>query len=324
MKILITGGAGFLGKKLVLALLEQGEMALDGEAPSSITRITVHDRAHRVSFPDDPRLELLSGDIADPREAGLLMNERPDLIYHMAAVVSGEAEQNFDAGMGVNMLGTLFFLEAMRRAGHRPRVVFASSVAVYGSLMPETIKDDTLALPLSSYGTQKATGELLINDYSRKGFIDGRAIRLPTVVVREGGPNLATSTFASTIIREPLQGRQAVCPVSLDTRLWILSPQQAVSNLIHAGELSADQFGDPRILMLPGLSVSVGEMIGTLTDVAGPAAANLIDHRPDEMIQRIVGSWPTSFEPTRALAAGFTADESMRAIVDAFMQNDMN
>ena len=322
MKILITGGAGFLGKKLALELLALGRLAIDGGAPQPISKISIYDQFRPSDVPDDPRLERLKGDIADPREAARIVADKPDLIYHLATVPSGGAEENFELGMGVNMLGTLFLLEAVRRAGHVPRFVFTSTTAVYGALMPDVIQDDSAALPLSSYGTQKAAGELLVNDYTRKGFFDGRAVRLPTIVIRPGRPNKATSTFASSIIREPLQGRPAVCPVSLDTRLWILSPRQAVKSLIKLGEMSAAAFGEPRVMPLPGLSVSVGEMIDSLREVAGQEAVDLIEHRPDEMIQRIVGSWPHQFNPKRALAAGFEGDASMRAIVDAFIEDE--
>ncbi|MEM7801429.1 MAG: D-erythronate dehydrogenase [Chloroflexota bacterium] len=324
MKILITGGAGFLGRKLALKLLEMGSLSLDGGPPTPITQITTHDRTRGVGFPEDKRLVRRSGDIADPRESRLLLEEKPDLIFHMAAVVSGEAEENFDSGMGVNMLGTLFLFEAIRKAGHQPRVIFASSVAVYGALMPETILDDTAALPLSSYGTQKATGELLVNDYARRGFFDGRALRLPTIVVRGGGPNKATSTFASSIIREPLQGRPTTLPVSPDTKLWILSPRRAIASLIRAAELSPEAFGYPRIMVLPGLSVSVAEMIEALADLGGRDATDLIEHRPHALVQQVVGSWPAAFEPERALAAGFKGDQSMQEIIQAFIDDELS
>ncbi|MEM7345942.1 MAG: D-erythronate dehydrogenase [Chloroflexota bacterium] len=324
MHITITGAAGMLGTRLAQALLNlETVIGRDGQ-PHSITKLTLFDRVLPQGLPQaDPRLEMITGDITNPETLNTLVTSKTELIFHLAAIVSGEAEQNFELGMQVNLQATERLLEVSRHQGTMPRFVFPSSVAVYGGDMPDIIEDDTPLTPQSSYGTQKAMSELLINDYSRRGFVDGRVLRLPTIVVRPGRPNKATSTFASSIIREPLQGESAICPVMPETRLWILSPRCAVESFVHAATLPPDVFGASRSVALPGVSVSVAEMMESLRTVAGRSVANRVSWAFDPFIQRIVGSWPGQFNPEKALALGFKADASMAAIIEAFIEDDL-
>ncbi|MEM7017238.1 MAG: D-erythronate dehydrogenase [Pseudomonadota bacterium] len=315
MHILITGGAGMLGLRLAQALANRGHL---NKTP--ITKLTLFDQ---VAPPQDDRWESLSGDITNPQTIRTLVTRETAVIIHLAAVVSGQAEQDFDLGMQVNLAATQHLLETCRQLETTPRVLFASSIAVYGGDMPAVIEDGTYLAPQSSYGTQKAIAELLINDYSRKGFIDGGTARLPTIVVRPGRPNQATSTFASSIIREPLQGETAICAVSPETRLWILSPGRAIESLTHAAELPAGAWGNSRAMALPGLSVSVQEMVDGLRQIAGQNVVDRIEWKPDPFIQNIVGSWPAEFNPKRAKALGFKADDSMQAIIQSFIDDEL-
>jgi D-erythronate 2-dehydrogenase len=324
MRIAILGGAGFLGRKLALALLERGYLMDSAGGQRDISKLVLFDKIVPLSpLSQDSRLEVITGEITSASDIASLLSQKPDVIFHLAAVVSGEAEENFDSGMKVNLHAAQSILEVCRKLGYAPKFLFSSSVAVFGGDMPEVIQDDTAPFPQSSYGTQKAVAELLINDYSRRGFIDGRVLRLPTIVVRPGKPNRATSSFASSIIREPLQGKAAICPVSKDTKLWIMSPRKAIENFIHAAELPAEVFGKHRIVSLPGLTVSVQEMMDDLETVAGSEVVGRISLQPDAFIQRIVGSWPSAFEANRALALGFKADDSMMQIIGAFIEDDL-
>lgn len=325
MHIAILGGAGFLGRKLALALLARGYLVNPDGSRKSISKLTLFDKvAPLPPLADDLRLEVITGEITNAVDVQSLLDEKPDVIFHLAAVVSGEAEENFELGMKVNLQATQTILEICRLGGFAPRLLFSSSVAVFGGDIPSVIQDDTAPFPQSSYGTQKAICELLINDYSRRGFIDGRVLRLPTIVVRPGKPNRATSSFASSIIREPLQGKEAICPVSKDTKLWIMSPRKAIESFIHAAELPAETFGKHRIVSLPGLTVSVEEMIDTLENIAGRETVRRISWEPNALIQRIVGSWPSAFAPKRALALGFKADDSMTQIIQAFLEDELS
>jgi nucleoside-diphosphate-sugar epimerase len=237
-------------------------------------------------------------------------------------VVSGEAEADTDLGYRVNLDGTRAVLDACRALGTCPRLVFTSSLAVYGGALPAVVGEDMPLTPQSSYGTQKAIGEFLVNDYTRKGFVDGRALRLPTVVVRPGRPNRAASTFASSIIREPLTGREAVCPVSPDTVMALASPRRVVEALLHACDMLPDAFGANRSLQLPGFSVSVGEMAGAVRRIGGEAAYDRIRWQPDPLVQRIVGGWPRALDAPRAAALGFAADTGIDEVVEAFIEDD--
>ena len=324
MHVVILGGAGFLGKKLASALLARGYLLGSDGKQQSISKLTLFDKiAPLPSLPPDSRLEIVTGELTHRDDMELLLHEKPDFIFHLAAIVSGEAEENFELGMKINLHATQNLLEICRGLNYSPKFLFSSSVAVFGGDMPNVIQDDTAPFPQSSYGAQKAMCELLINDYSRRGFIDGRVLRLPTIVVRPGKPNRATSSFASSIIREPLQGKDAVCPVSKETELWIMSPRKAIESFIHAAELPPNAFGKHRTVSLPGLTVSVQEMIESLESVAGQEAVQRISWQPDALIQRIVGSWPSVFAPKRAVALGFKADDSMKKIIQAFIDDDL-
>jgi len=323
LNIIVTGGAGFLGRRLVNALLQRGSLS-NGQRERTIDRIRVCDVAKPdVALPDDPRLETVYVDISEPGAAKRLVDSDTDLVFHLAAVVSGEAEQDFDLGMRVNLHGTMRLLEACRARETCPRFVFASSVAVYGGEMPAVIEDGTAATPQTSYGAQKAMAELLVNDYSRKAFVDGRALRLPTIVVRPGKPNKAASSFASAILRDPLQGREVVCPVSEDTGVWVLSPRRVVECFLHTAELPAERWGSYRSLVLPGLTTTVREMAEALRAVAGDSVAQRIRFEPDPFIERIVYGWPIRFAPRRAEALGFRADGDMHEVIEAFVEDDL-
>jgi nucleoside-diphosphate-sugar epimerase len=254
-----------------------------------------------------------------------LVAGRPDLIVHLAAIVSGEAEADFEKGYRINLDGTQRLLEAIRRVGggYRPKLVFTSSIAVFGAPFPDKIGDEFFHTPLTSYGTQKAIGELLLADYSRRGFLDGVGIRLPTIVVRPGKPNKAASGFFSGILREPLSGQEAILPVSDDVRHWVASPRAAVHFLEHAATLDTSGLGARRNLTMPGLSVTVGEMIAALSRVAGEKAVSLIRREPDPVIVKIVGGWPRDFEPKRALSLGFKAEPDMETIIRAHIEDEL-
>lgn len=314
MRVLITGGGGFIGRKLALALLRDGSLAAE--------RITLFDTVPVEGLPADPRVEPVTGDITDPDAVARVASDA-DLVWHLAAVVSAAAEADFDLGSRVNLDGTRVLLEALRATGRRPRVVFASSFAVFGGDMPDVIADDFHPTPQTSYGTQKAIGELLVADYGRKGYVDGRSLRLPTIVVRPGKPNKAASTFASSIIRDPLAGREAVCPVGRDTAIYILSPRRVVEGLSRAMSLPESAWGMNRTLGLPGITVTVREMVDALERTAGPAAADRIVWRPDPAIQRIVAGWPVRAEARRARSMGFTDDGSFDAILDAHIEDEL-
>jgi len=314
VRIVITGGCGFLGRRVALRLLERGdvdELVLFDNAPSALP------------LPEDKRLRLVTGDIADRDAVRAVISPGTASVFHLAAVVSGQAEADTDLGYRVNLDGTRAVLDACRLLGTCPRVVFASSLAVYGGELPPAVGDETPLTPQTSYGTQKAIGELLVNDYSRKRFVDGRAVRLPTVVVRPGRPNRATSTFASSMIREPLSGREAVCPVSPDTVMALASPRRIVDALLHAHDLPADAFGTSRSLQLPGFSVAVGEMAAAVRRGGGDEAYARIRWEFDPQIQQIISGWPQALLARRAEALGFTADSGIDEVVQAFVEDDL-
>jgi nucleoside-diphosphate-sugar epimerase len=323
MRIMITGGAGFIGKKLARALLARGTLMDRQGTIQTIRTITLFDVVEADGLPHDPRLETIAGDITDPAIVSELIGPRTDGVFHLAAIVSANAEQDFDLGYRVNLDGTRHVLEACRALPEPIRLVFASSVAVYGGDVPEVLDDRTILTPQTSYGAQKAAGELLLNDYGRKGFVDGRALRLPTIVVRPGKPNKAASTFASSIIREPLAGEAAVCPVTRDAEMYILSPRRVIQALTHAFELPAEAFGMTRMLTLPGITVSIGEMVDALEEVAGERVARRIRWQPDPMIQKVVAGWPASFDAKRARALGFEADRDFTEIVRAHIEDEL-
>jgi nucleoside-diphosphate-sugar epimerase len=308
-----------IGRKLVERLARDG--AVSGQA---IGELTLHDV---VKQPLDVRFEANSAvsDLSSPGAAEKLLAGRPDLIFHLAAVVSGEAEADFDKGYRVNLDGTRLLFEAIRKVGgdYKPRVVFASSIAVFGAPFPEAIDDEFLHAPLTSYGTQKAIGELLLADYSRRGLLDGIGIRLPTICVRPGRPNKAASGFFSGIIREPLSGQEALLPVPQTVRHWFASPRAAVGFLLHAAALAGEALGARRNLTMPGVCATVGEQIAALRKVAGDQAAKLIRPEPDPTIMRIVGGWPQNFDPKRALSLGFRADASFEEIIRIHIEDEL-
>jgi len=314
MKILITGGAGFLGKRLAAALMARGTVALRPGEAQQIRELTLVDTV--AGEPSaDPRVRVVAGDISDRALLDRLIDSETSAIFHLAAIVSGMAEAEFDIGMRINLDATRSLLEVCRARGHRPRIVFTSSVAVYGGHLPDVVTDESVVNPQTSYGTQKAIGELLINDYTRKGFVDGRALRLPTVSVRPGRPNAAASSFASGIIREPLNGEDAICPVDDGTRVLLISPRTVTECLIAGLELPGDAFGAKRVVNLPGLSMSVGEMIAALQRVAGKDVAMRVRRQRDERISRFMTGWPGAWDNTRARAMGFPADENFDDVI---------
>lgn len=319
MRILITGAAGMVGRKLIARLAADGEVG-----GRKITALDLHDIV-APQAPDMPGVTIKAhtGDLADQGAAETLAATRPDLIFHLAGVVSGEAEANFELGYRVNLDGTRSLFGAIRAVGNRPRVVFTSSIAVFGAPFPDVIPDDFHCTPMTSYGTQKLMGESLLADYSRRGFFDGIGIRLPTICVRPGKPNKAASGFFSGIIREPLAGQEAILPVPRTVVHTHASPRSAVGFLMHAATIDLDKVGPRRNLSMPGVGVSVGEQIEAMTRVAGPGPAKLIREVPDPTIWAIVQNWPTRFEARRARDLGFAAETSFDDIVRAHIEDEL-
>jgi nucleoside-diphosphate-sugar epimerase len=321
LHILVIGGAGMIGAKLI------GRLAADGAINGRpVTRLTRHDV---VLAPPPPvttfPIETFASDLSEPGEAEKLVGSRPDLIFHLAAIVSGEAEADFAKGYRINLDGTRYLFEAVRRVGdgYAPRVVFTSSIAVFGAPFPEAIPDEFFTTPLTSYGTQKAISELLLADYSRRGFFDGIGLRFPTICVRPGKPNLAASGFFSGIIREPLSGKEAILPVAEDVRHWHASPRAAIGFLLHAAGLDTRELGNRRNVTLPGVSCTVGEQIAALRRIAGDRVAGLIRKEPNETIMKIVAGWPRNFEAKRGLALGFKAESSFDDIIRVHIDDEL-
>ncbi len=310
-----------IGRKLAERLARDGE--LGGEPIEKLTLADVAEPEPVVA--GDFELQTVVADISQPGVADGLLADRPGLVFHLAAVVSGEAEADFEKGYRVNVDGTRHLLDAVRATspGYCPRVVFASSIAVFGEPFPDVIDDEFFATPLTSYGTQKAIGELLLVDYTRRGFLDGVGIRLPTISVRPGAPNKAASGFYSSIIREPLNGREAVLPVPDDIRHWHASPRAAVGFLLHAATLDASTLGHRRCLTMPGVSATVAEQIAALGRVAGEKAVALIRHEPDETVLAIVRGWPRDFEAQRARELGFQAESSFDEIIRVYIEDEL-
>ena len=319
MKVLITGGGGFLGYRLAQALLRKGSLSDAEGRQTPITQISLFDMA----FPEnvDARLTCVRGDLNDTACIEASLGGDTGAVFHLASVVSGGAEADFDLGYRVNLDGTRGLLEACRKQSKPARFIFTSSVAVFGGELPEVLDDGTTPNPQGSYGAQKVICEYLVTDYSRKGYIDGRSLRLPTIAVRPGKPNLAASSFASGIIREPLNGVSAICPVGRDARIWLLSPGKVIEALIHAYELPSSDWGVKRVINLPGNTAAVGDMIDTLRRIAGDQVANRIEIRPDERIQALVLSWPSRFRNDRALGLGFSADQDVESIIRAYIED---
>jgi D-erythronate 2-dehydrogenase len=319
VRILVTGAAGMLGRKLAERIARDG--TLGGDEVDHLTLAdVVEPTLSGASFAVDASL----CDLSRPGVASELVSGRPDIIFHLAGVVSGEAESDLEKGYRVNLDGTRLLLDAIRELdGYTPRVVFASSIAVFGGPFPDAIGDDFVVAPLTSYGTQKAICELLLSDYTRREFLDGVGIRLPTICVRPGAPNLAASGFFSSIIREPLNGREAVLPVSDDIRHWHASPRAAIEFLIHAATLAGDTLGNRRCLTMPGVSVTVAEQIEALRSVAGDEIVQLIRREPDDAVQQMVANWPRRFDPARAHALGFRAESSFEEIIRIHIADEL-
>jgi nucleoside-diphosphate-sugar epimerase len=313
MNILVTGAAGFVGSRLIAALLG------DPIALPSGSRVIAADRAPCPI--DDPRIEQRVGSIEDPAFADALVDAEVTTIFHLAAVLSGESETDFDLGFRVNVDATRRLLERCRALGTTPRFVFTSTCAVFGGELPPVVPEDFILRPQVSYGTEKVIAELLVAEYSRKGFVDGVACRLPTVAVRPGAPNSALTSFVSGIIREPVAGVPAVCPVSLDLPLWISSPTTVVRNLIHASRIDTADLGARRAFTLPGLTATAGEMLDSLERFAGPEARALVRHEPDDLVNRIVSAWPGDFDVSRQIGLGFVADVDVDAIVGEYVRS---
>ena len=322
MKILIMGGAGMIGQKLLNLILSNPKLR-----NKQITEITLFDIIDSP-YPSDSKIPIIvkSGDISNQQTSVDLVSSKPDIIFHLAAIVSGQAEQEFDLGWNINAKGSWGLFEAIRNIGDNycPRVVFTSSIAVFGAPFPEKITDDFFTTPLTSYGAQKAISELLLSDYSRKGMIDGVSIRLPTICVRPGKPNLAASGFFSGIIREPLNGKEAILPVSTEVRHWHATPRSAAGFLIHAAEIDTSLLNHRITLNMPGLSVTVQEQIDALQRVAGNSVVKLIKHKPDPVIQKIVSGWARDFETKRSIQHGFKAENNFDEIIKVYIEDDLN
>jgi len=323
MKVLIIGAAGMIGRKLCQRLARDGRLAGRTIAEARLVDLVAPEPLE-APFP----VVLEAFDIAASYVAPKLVAGRPDVIILLASVVSGEAEADFDKGYAINLGGTQALFEAIRRehivsgGAYRPRLVFTSSIAVFGAPFPDLIGDEFAPAPLTSYGTQKAMCELLLADYSRRGFFDGIGLRLPTICVRPGAPNKAASGFFSGIIREPLAGKEAILPVGDDVRHWHASPRSAIEFLLRAAELDLSLLGNRRTLNLPGVSATVGDQIEALRRVAGDRAVSLIRREPDETIARIVAGWPRAFDPACAKNLGFCAESDFSAIIRAYIEDD--
>lgn len=321
MRILILGGGGMVGQKLAHSLARTSEIS-----GNPITEMVLHDIVEPKTVECQFNANYLTGDLSQAGEAERLAALKADVIFHLAAIVSGEAETDFSKGWRVNARGTWDLLEALVNVGngYRPRLVFSSSIAVFGAPFPDIIPDDFFSTPLTSYGAQKSMSEILITDYSRKGSIDGISIRLPTICVRPGKPNLAASSFFSGIIREPLNGVEAILPVPDTVRHWFATPRSAAGFLIHAASMDLSLLNDRRALSMPGVSCTVAEQIEVLREIAGENAVQLIRHKPDEDIMAIVKNWPRNFNTTRANALGFKAESDFRDIVKIYIEEELD
>ena len=316
--ILILGGGGLIGQKLARALVRRGHLR-----GKDISTLTLADVVSPPGFAEGDHVRFVACDMSDPSQVSQLINPQTDVIFLLAAVVSGTAEKNFDLGMRVNLTGVLNVLEAARTTERCPVVVYTSSMAVYGGDVADPITDLTYLNPQTSYGMQKAVGELLLTDFSRKGFVDGRGFRLPTISVRPGQPNGAASSFMSSIIREPLNGKEAICPVGRDFLHYYLSPKRCVENLIFGAELDAAELGLDRTMIMPGRMWSIGQMIDSMTALCGPEPAKLIRWESQPDVERIVKGWRFDLRPERGLALGLRPDESFEDNVRYYMTEDL-
>ena len=321
MRVVITGGAGFLGKLLAAKILERGALTDASGQLREVSELVLVDMAaaQGEAWVADKRVSQVIGDVADRNVLAQAMTENTGSVFHLAAVVSGQAEADFDIGMRVNVDATRTLLELTRTLSSPPKFVFTSSIAVFGGALPAVLPDDQILTPQGSYGAQKAMGEMLVSDMARKGMIDGRSLRLPTVTVRPGKPNKAASSFASGIIREPLAGVDAVCPAAPDAKMWVQSPPRVIENLLIGHEVAASNLTHTRSISVPGITVSVREMVDSLRRVAGEAVADRVTWQLDPTIDRLVSSWPQAFSADRGKALGMTADTSFDDMVRAYL-----
>jgi nucleoside-diphosphate-sugar epimerase len=319
--VLITGASGMLGRRLTAQVLAAAELAGPDGKPQPVTSVIAADVAEpRVKLTDE-RLTYRVGDISDPAFVRDIVDPRVTSVFHLAGVVSGAAERDFDLGQRVNVDGTVHLLELLRGLESAPRLVFTSSLAVYGGDLPARLSDGQRLTPQTSYGMQKAMGEFLVAEYTRRGWIDGRALRLPTIAIRPGAANAAASSFVSAVVREPLAGRAYACPVDKSVRSPILSPGRCVQNLLHAHELPSEAWGWDRSVTLPSLDVTVAELVDAVRQIGGDDAYKLVTYEPDPFVATIVAGWPQAFDTSRAAELGFTADASVRDIVSAHVED---
>jgi D-erythronate 2-dehydrogenase len=314
MQIIITGGGGFLGQRLAKALLN---------SPMVFEELLLVDLVLPANPDPDGRVRCQQLDLSEPGAAAALVSAKTGIIFHLAAIVSSQAESDFELGWRINLDVTRRLLDACRHTRPGIRFVFSSSLAVFGGLLPALVDDATAVMPQSSYGTQKAMGELLVNDYSRKGFVDGLSLRLPTICVRPGRPNQAASSFVSSIIREPLHGEEAICPVSANLKLWLSSPATVIDNLVHAATLDAASLGGWRTLNLPGISVTVQQMLDALERMTNAATLARVRFEPNAAVNAIVSSWPGAIDNSRALQLGFRVDSHFDSFIQQYMSHDM-
>lgn len=320
MKIVILGGAGFIGQKLAKALAAKGQLRGD-----MITQITLCDMVPpQAEISADFPIVFKELNITNCQSVNGAIDDDVDVIYHLASIVSGQAEADLELGYQVNLDGMRNLLARCLTLNKPPVVVFSSSIAVYSAETPQPIEDHFIRAPQSSYGTQKVICELLLNDYSRKGLIDGRGVRLPTITVRPGKPNAAASSFLSSIIREPLNGEKAICPVSEDYSHWFSSPRTIIKNIIHAAEIDGAELGSDRCVMLPGINASVKSMLEALRNVAGQEVVDLVEFKPDKAIEKIVWTWVAEMKPDKALSLGFSQDTNFEDFIKAHIEDEMS
>lgn len=325
MRVVITGGAGFIGRRLARRLLDLGRLTGPDGAAAEIAEIVLFDVAEAEGFEDDGRVTAVAGDVSDPDQVARLIGSETASIFHLAAIVSAQAEEDYDLGMRINLDGTRNVLAAARRLPHAPRLVFASSIAVYGGEdLPDTVTDATAVTPMTSYGAAKACGEQLVSDMSRKGFIDGRSLRLPTIAVRTGRPNRAASTWVSSMIREPLCGENMTVPVTPESAMAVLSPRRVVEAFVAAHEAPAESIGAWRTMLLSGITVTAGEIAEAVERNRGNRKLGEIRFAPDPAIQRIVDGWPRGARGERAERLGIGTDASIDEIVRHFIADDLD
>ncbi|NOZ32666.1 MAG: NAD-dependent epimerase/dehydratase family protein [Alphaproteobacteria bacterium] len=319
MRIVITGGAGFLGHKLAVEILDRDTLTDQHGAKQKVTELVIFDRAAPTVPLADDRVQVVTGDLGDPDAVKLALGGPTDTIFHLAAVVSGEAEADHELGLKVNLDGTRALLDFAGRSGRKPKFIFASSLAVYGGPRARIIDDFTTPTPKSSYGTQKLVCEFLVDDYDRRGLIDGRSLRFPTVAVRPGKANAANSSFISSVVREPVAGRATVCPVSRDVPVALISPNRLVAAVLSCHEVSSDIYGWPRAMVLPAIQVTVADFLEALEARKGPRIRDLVSFAIDPAIEPMVKGWPASVSSDRARALGIATDGGPGEFIEQYL-----